>query len=150
MTLPSVIAIIRRPLSFGCQFSPMTVTIQNAVDPRDGGIAVSCMMFFRLMGGAFGVALLSTVLVSALNTGALAVPGHEVLGSNPGIALFHLDESNPLLTPALRHAFAATISHAFSQLFIVAAVIAALSVVSSVSLTEIPLRGRAPRKPALA
>ena len=30
-------------LSFGCQFSPMTVTIQNAVDPRDGGVAISCM-----------------------------------------------------------------------------------------------------------
>jgi hypothetical protein len=73
-----------------------------------------------------------------------------VLGGNPGIALFHLDESNPLLTPALLHAFAATISHAFSQLFIIAAAIGGLSVISSVSLKEIPLRGREPRKPALA
>jgi hypothetical protein len=138
-------------MSFGCQMSPMSVTVQNALDRRDTGVGMSVMMFCRLMGGAFGVALLSTVLVSALNAGALAVPGHEVLGSNPGIALFHLDERNALLTPALLHAFAATITRAFSQVFLIAAAIGALSVISSLSLKEIPLRGREPpRKPALA
>jgi EmrB/QacA subfamily drug resistance transporter len=53
-------------LAFGCQFSPITATIQNAVDPREGGIAVACMMFFRLMAGAFGVALLSALLLGRL------------------------------------------------------------------------------------
>jgi hypothetical protein len=137
-------------VAFGFQMSPMSVTVQNALDRRDTGVGMAVMMFFRLMGGAFGVALLSTVLVSSLNAGALAVPGHEVLGSNPGIALFHLDERSAILAPALLRAFAATISHAFTQLFIVAATIGALSVISSLSLKEIPLRGREPRKPALA
>ncbi|MDO9707575.1 MDR family MFS transporter [Paracraurococcus lichenis] len=61
-------------LGFGCQFSPITVTIQNAVDPRDGGVAVACMMFFRLMGGAFGVALLSALLLGRLGPGGTASP----------------------------------------------------------------------------
>nr|WP_274607316.1 MFS transporter [Paracraurococcus ruber] len=62
-------------LGFGCQFSPITVVVQNAVDPRDGGVAVSCMMFFRLMGGAFGVALLSALLLGRLpDHGATAAP----------------------------------------------------------------------------
>jgi EmrB/QacA subfamily drug resistance transporter len=61
-------------LAFGCQFSPITVTIQNAVDPRDGGVAVACMMFFRLMGGAFGVALLSALLLGRLPAGGHAEP----------------------------------------------------------------------------
>jgi EmrB/QacA subfamily drug resistance transporter len=62
-------------LAFGCQFSPITVTIQNAVDPRDGGIAIACMMFFRLMGGAFGVAILSALLLGRLpEHGAAADP----------------------------------------------------------------------------
>ena len=56
-------------LAFGAQFSPITVTIQNALDPKDGGVGVSCMMFFRLMGGAFGVALLSSILLGALPGG---------------------------------------------------------------------------------
>jgi len=61
-------------LGFGCQFSPITVTIQNAVDPRDGGVAVACMMFFRLMGGAFGVALLSALLLGRLPAGGQGEP----------------------------------------------------------------------------
>ena len=126
--------------------APMTITVQNALDRRDIGVGMSCMMFFRLMGGAFGVALLSTVLISGLNAGALAVPGHEVLGSDPGIALFHLDERSGELTPALLHALAASIQRAFSHLFIVAAVIAALSTACALGLKEVPLRGREPKK----
>jgi hypothetical protein len=57
-------------LSFGCSFSPITVTIQNALAPQDSGIGISCMMFFRLMGGAFGVAFLSSLLLGALPAGA--------------------------------------------------------------------------------
>jgi len=133
-------------LSFGFQMSPMTITVQNALDRRDIGVGMSCMMFFRLMGGAFGVALLSTVLISGLNAGALAVPGHEVLGPDPGIALFHLDERSGQMTPALLRAFAASIQHAFFHLFIVAAVIAALSIACSLGLKEVPLRGRELKK----
>ena len=101
-------------LSFGCQFSPMTVTIQNAVEARDGGIAVSCMMFFRLMGGAFGVALLSSLLISHLPPGAMA-------GGAP---------------PEVLRA-------AFSTVFLGAAGIAGLCLVAALFLKEIPLRGRA-------
>ncbi|MBL6459025.1 MFS transporter [Belnapia sp. T6] len=99
-------------LSFGCQFSPMSVTIQNAVEPRDGGIAISCMMFFRLMGGAFGVALLSSVLFWHL-------PGGTAEGAAPEVA-----------------------APAFSIVFLVAAGIAALALVCTLFLKELPLRGR--------
>jgi EmrB/QacA subfamily drug resistance transporter len=133
-------------LSFGFQMSPMTITVQNALDRRDIGVGMSCMMFFRLMGGAFGVALLSSVLISGLNAGALAIPGHEVLGQDPGIALFHLDERSGHLTPALLLALAAVIQRAFSHLFLVTAVISALSVICCLRLKEVPLRGREPRK----
>lgn len=57
-------------LAFGCCFSPTTIIVQNALPPRDGGIGISCMMFFRLMGGAFGVAFLSSLLLGALPAGA--------------------------------------------------------------------------------
>ncbi|MFC7689859.1 MFS transporter [Paeniroseomonas aquatica] len=100
-------------LSFGCQFSPMTVTIQNAVEARDGGIAVSCMMFFRLMGGAFGVALLSSVLLGHLPDGAMAG------GAPPEV-----------------------VRAAFSTVFLAASGIAGLCLVAALCLKEIPLRGR--------
>jgi len=129
-------------LSFGFQISPMTVIVQNALDARDIGIGLSCLMFFRLMAGAFGVAFLSTLLVSALDAGALAIPGHAALGANPGIALLHLHEGNGGLPPPLIAAFAATIAHAFSQLFLVTAAIGAAAVIGSLALRETPLRGR--------
>jgi hypothetical protein len=96
-------------------------------------------MFFRLMGGAFGVALLTALLVSDLNAGALALPGHDVLGPHPGIALLHLDQQesvNPALVTGLHHA----VRNAFSRVYLWAAAISALTLIASFGLKEIPLR----------
>jgi hypothetical protein len=108
-------------LSFGCQFSPMTVTIQNALDPRDGGIGVACMMFFRLMGGAFGVAALSAILLGRLG----AEGGPAALRQAAGAA-------GP--PPGAEAAFAAV--------FLAAGAVAALAFLLALLLKEIPLRGR--------
>lgn len=135
-------------MSFGFQLSPMTVTVQNALDWRDTGIGMSCMMFFRLMGGAFGVAFLSTILIAHLDAGALAVPGHEALGPQPGLALFHLRDRGAALPPQLLQALAVSMRQAFSSLFQVTSVIAALTVIGSLSLKEVPLRGREEATPA--
>lgn len=129
-------------MAFGCQLAPVTVIVQNAVEPRDTGIGMSGLMFFRLVGGAFGVALLSTVLVLAFAAGALVVPGHEVLGNHPGLALFHLDETGSRLTPALLMALGETIGHAFARVFAAAATILAAAAVFALMLKEIPLRER--------
>jgi EmrB/QacA subfamily drug resistance transporter len=129
-------------MSFGCQLSPMTVTVQNALNWRDTGVGMSCMMFFRLMGGAFGVALLSAVLIGRLSAGAEAVPGHEILGADPGIALFQLRDHGANLPPQLLHDLASTIRAAFSRVFLVAAGIASLTVIGALALKEVPLRGR--------
>jgi hypothetical protein len=129
-------------LAWGGQFSPLTIAVQNALHWQDTGIGLSCLMFFRLIGGAFGVAILSTVLIGYLGQGALAVPGHEALGPNPGLALLHLDEPGTHLPPALVAALAGTIESAFAHLYAVATVILALSVVPAIWLREMPLRGR--------
>ncbi|HXQ51923.1 MAG TPA: MDR family MFS transporter [Stellaceae bacterium] len=129
-------------IAWGGQFSPLTIAVQNALHWQDTGIGLSCLMFFRLIGGAFGVALLSTVLIGFLSAGALAVPGHEALGANPGLALFHLDEPGVHLPPELLAALAATIRQAFAHLYAICTLILALSIVPAVVLKELPLRGR--------
>jgi hypothetical protein len=126
-------------LSFGFQLPSVIVPVQNALDLADTGVGLSVVMFSRLIGGAFGVALLTALLVGDLNAGALAVPGHAVLGSNPGIALLHLDrpeEVNPTLLTGLEHA----VRSAFSRVFLYAAAISALTTIASFGLREIPLR----------
>jgi hypothetical protein len=126
-------------LAFGFQLSPVVVAVQNALEFDDTGIGLSVLMFFRLIGGAFGVALLTALLVGELNAGALAVPGHHVLGANPGIALLHLDRTqvaNRALLAGLAHAMRA----AFAHVFLYTAVISGLTALGSLGLKEIPLR----------
>jgi multidrug resistance protein len=127
-------------LSFGAQLPSVMVPVQNALDLPDTGIGLSVVMFFRLIGGAFGVALLMAVLVGDLNAAALSLPSHDVLGANPGIALLHLDQQesvNPALLGGLQHA----IRSAFSRVYLWAAAISALTLTASFGLKEIPLRG---------
>lgn len=128
-------------LSFGFQLPTVIVPVQNALDLEDTGIGLSTVMFFRLIGGAFGVALLMALLVGELSSGALAIPGHDVLGPNPGIALLHLDRQVSV-TPAMLAPLQDTVRAAFSHVFLYAAVISALTMVASFGLKEIPLRSR--------
>lgn len=46
----------------------LTISIQNAVDRRDLGIATASANLFRALGGSFGVALFGSVFASRLGT----------------------------------------------------------------------------------
>jgi hypothetical protein len=126
-------------LSFGFQLPTVIVPVQNALDLADTGIGLSTVMFFRLIGGAFGVALLTALLVGELNTGALTLPGHDVLGPNPGIALFHLDQQDSII-PGTLAGLQNILRAAFSHVFLYAAAISAITTIGSFGLKEIPLR----------
>ncbi len=108
-------------LAFGASYAPMTVAVQNALEPRDGGIGVACMFFFRLLGGAFGVAALSALLFNRL---AATVPG-----ALSGRALF--DAAGP---EALAGAFAAV--------FWAAGAVMLVNLLAALTLRDLPLRGR--------
>jgi MFS family permease len=69
-------------LSFGFQLAPVIVPVQNALPLEDTGIGLGTVMFFRLIGGAFGVALLTALLMAELNVAIAAVPGHQALGAD--------------------------------------------------------------------
>jgi hypothetical protein len=126
-------------LSFGLQLSPVTVAVQNALNIDDNGIGLSVMMFFRLIGGALGVALLTAILVNNLSAGAAAVPGHAMLGGYPGITILKLGEAGKA-DPKLLAAVAAVLHTAFRHVFIYATAISALTALGSFALKEISLR----------
>lgn len=126
-------------LAFGFQLSPVVVAVQNALEFADTGIGLSVLLFFRLIGGAFGVALLTALLVGALNAGALAVPGHDVLGANPGMALLHLDQLDIIKSSVLA-GLTDAVRSAFAHVFFYATVISALTALGSLGLREIPPR----------
>jgi EmrB/QacA subfamily drug resistance transporter len=128
---------------FGSQFNPLTVMVQNTLRPEDTGVGVGTLTFLRQMAGAFGVALLTTLLVSALDRGVIAVPGHEVLGADPGLALLHVDQFADRLTPEIMAGFAASIRSAFSELYLVMAGVSLLTLIVILLLKPVVLRGYA-------
>ena len=69
-------------LGIGQCMQPLTIIAQNAVPPRDIGVATSSATFFRQLGGTLGVAVFLSLLFSTLGnnlTGAFkaAAPGIE-------------------------------------------------------------------------
>jgi EmrB/QacA subfamily drug resistance transporter len=57
-------------VGFGLQFPTTLVAIQNASPPEHLGAAIAAVNFVRSLGGALGIAVLSTALLELLRSGA--------------------------------------------------------------------------------
>src|SRR5215217_3434126 len=55
-------------LGLGFNFQPVILAVQNAVSPREMGVATSSVTFFRQMGGTIGVAAFLSILFTRLPT----------------------------------------------------------------------------------
>jgi hypothetical protein len=53
-------------LGLGFNFQPVILAVQNAVSPREMGVATSSVTFFRQMGGTIGVAAFLSILFTTL------------------------------------------------------------------------------------
>ncbi|MCU1615323.1 MAG: Drug resistance transporter, EmrB/QacA subfamily [Frankiales bacterium] len=53
-------------LGLGFNFQPVILAVQNAVSPREIGVATSAVTFFRQMGGTIGVAVFLSILFTRL------------------------------------------------------------------------------------
>jgi EmrB/QacA subfamily drug resistance transporter len=119
----------------------MMVVVQNDVEFRDLGTATASISFFRSMGGSFGVALFSAVLIARLNGVLATTPGHEALGSDAGIQLLRAgSEALELAPPALRGAIADAMTQAFHGVFLVGAAIGLVTFLTVLRLRETPLK----------
>lgn len=119
----------------------MLISVQNSVEPRDLGVGTASVSFFRSMGGAFGVALFSAVLIARLDQLIAALPGHAVLGAEPAVQLLRAGPTALAGVPAaLRGGVAAALTDAFHTVFWLGAGIAALALGIILLLRETPLR----------
>lgn len=119
----------------------MMVVIQNEVDFRDIGTATASISFFRSLGGSFGVALFTAVLIGRLNSLLPGIPGHEVLGDEPGVQLLRAGtQALAELPPQLRATVADVMTTAFHDVFRVGALIALIAVSLVLMLRETPLK----------
>src|SRR5712691_6384840 len=121
---------------------------QSAVDPRYLGVVSSQIQFWRNIGSTVGVAILGAVLSHELTQKIVAAIPPQFAGAIPANgnaqAIFDpavMQRIPPPVLVAIRSALASSLH----DIFLIAAGVAALAVVLSVFLQEVPIRGRTAR-----
>ncbi len=121
-------------LGLGMVMQVLVITVQNAVDYRDLGVATSGATLFRLIGGSLGTAMLGAIFAQRLAGNVERL----VPGSVGGAGLS--PQSLAGLPPALRAQYAEAFTMSLGTVFTVATAIAAVGFAITWLLPERPLR----------
>ncbi len=124
------------------------LAVQNAVSPREIGVATSTSQFFRQIGSTMGVAIFGTVLTNNLASAARAVGGAhtmslselEKLAAGRAVAA----GVNKAATAALDHTSQAIITMAMRNVFLAGLGVLALGFLMTLLIPPAKLRGRGP------
>jgi EmrB/QacA subfamily drug resistance transporter len=148
-------------LGLGGNMQPIILAIQNAVSPREIGVATSSVTFFRQMGGTLGTAVFLSVLLTNL-PGKIADAFRSAQGTQQFQAALaaHPDQAATLqaaaqgntdlndtsfisrLEPVIAHPFRVGFSDATTLVFLMGAAIMVIGFVVVLLLPEIPLADR--------
>jgi EmrB/QacA subfamily drug resistance transporter len=142
-------------LGLGLNMQSIVLAMQNAVEPRDMGVATSAVTFFRQVGGTLGTA----IFLSILFTRAAANIPHQYrnAATTPSFreaAAAHPDQVRLLrgggsiddtsfvqhLDKRLAHPYLVGFSDAMDTVFLVGAFVLLAAIVLSLMMKEIPLR----------
>jgi hypothetical protein len=123
-------------LGVGMQFPTSLVAVQNAVPQSSIGIVTAATAFFRSLGGAIGIAVLSTVLFATLETSAA---GGHLAGGDMVHALLAAGAASSDAAGSMQ----ALAEHAFTRIFLVGACVSVISFVLTLRLPDVTLRSRA-------
>ncbi|MET9223187.1 MDR family MFS transporter [Streptomyces sp. NPDC003300] len=144
----------------GLNMQTIVLAMQNAVPPRDIGVATSSTTFFRQMGGTLGVAVFLSIVYSVvggkIGSAFAAAKGGEAFQQ---AAAAHPDQLKTLTSassgstgtlndtsflshvdPALAHPFKTGFTDAINVAFLVGAGVLVIAFVLSLLIKEVPLR----------
>jgi EmrB/QacA subfamily drug resistance transporter len=152
-------------LGLGAIMQPITLAVQNAMPPRDMGVATASATFFRQMGGTLGTAVYLSMLFSALGPritanlhAAAATPGFRAALADPAVAAnpanapilaavnggapLPLDDSSYLASadPVLAHPILEAFAGSMSTVFLTAAAVLVIGLIAVSAMKEVPLR----------
>lgn len=117
----------------------MTLSVQNAVHPKDLGTATSSVAFFRTIGSTLGTAALGAVLISRVTTHLSALmPSSSGVSLNLGSGLAGMQSLPPAVVANIKTAFA----FGFHDVFLSTLPFAAAALIIAFFLKEQPLRAR--------
>ena len=140
-------------LGLGLNMQPVILAVQNAVSPREMGVATSSVTFFRQMGGTIGTAAFLSVLFTRLpqDIGAAvddAVRSDPALGPQlqqaTGGGTPDLSDTSFIqqLPAALAQPFKVGFSDSIDVVFLIAAAVVAVGFAVLWFLPELPLRNQ--------
>jgi EmrB/QacA subfamily drug resistance transporter len=144
----------------GFNMQTIVLAMQNAVPPRDIGVATSSTTFFRQMGGTLGVAVFLSIVYSvvggkigsafadarhsqAFQQAAKAHPDQiKILTSASSGGSGTLNDTSFLnhIDPVLGHPFKVGFTEAMNVAFLVGALVLVVALVMSALMKEVPLR----------
>ncbi|WUH89112.1 MFS transporter [Streptomyces sp. NBC_00433] len=141
----------------GLNFQTIVLAMQNAVPPRDIGVATSSTTFFRQMGGTLGVAVFLSIVYSvvggrissayadarggaAFDKAAAAHPDQLKLLTSGGSGSLNDTSFLNRIDPVLGHPFKVGFTGAINVAFLVGAGVLVVALLLSSLLKEVPLR----------
>jgi EmrB/QacA subfamily drug resistance transporter len=140
----------------GLNMQTIVLAMQNAVEPKDIGVATSSTTFFRQMGGTLGTAVFLSILFSTAGSKieaayrtAQSTPAFQAaVRANPAQAQLlqqghgDLNDTSFLskLEPVLAEPFKSGFSSAMSVVFLVGAGVLVVAFILALLLKEVPLR----------
>ena len=129
----------------GLAMQTLVIGVQNALPPRDMGVATSSVSFFRSMGGTFGAAIALSVLFSTL---AGNIQQRAVAAGLPQAVVDRFGEASALddtsviatLPEAVRRAVLQGFADSMQTVFLTVAVLLVPAFLLALRIEELPLR----------
>jgi EmrB/QacA subfamily drug resistance transporter len=156
----TMLIMVLMGLGLGGNMQPMITAVQNAVSPREIGVATSSVTFFRSMGGTLGTAVFLSVLFNVVG-GKIATAYRDAQGTadfqasiraNPGQlqTLQQAQSGSALndtsflsrLSDVVSHPFKVGFSGGIQIVFILAAAVMVVGLIVVLFLPEVPLSQR--------
>jgi len=155
-------------LGLGLSMQPLVLAVQNAVPPREMGVATSSSLFFRQVGGTLGTAVFLSILFSTVggritdafraiaptagfraalaDPAVLANPANkpvlDLLSGPPGGSAAMLNDSSFISTldPRLARPFQVGFADSINLVLLIAAAVMVIGILLALLLPELSLR----------
>lgn len=121
-------------------FTTTSIASQNAVDFSDLGVATATVMFFRSLGGSFGLAIFGTVLNSTIRS---EIPKRITITSDKASTIIRSPKQIGSLPPASKQAVVDSLAMGVSRIYWLCGATMLIGLLLALILREQPLRLRA-------
>jgi EmrB/QacA subfamily drug resistance transporter len=121
-------------------FTTTSIASQNAAEMRDLGVVTATIMFFRSLGGSFGLAAFGTTLNATIRS---EIPARTGVPPDEASDLIRSPEEIAALPSATRAAVVDGVALGVSRIYLICAGAMACALVVAIFMPERPLRLRA-------